>query len=115
MPKILGLAHLSHIVLLFMTRYFIFAATAWLIFRFFRTYTHTRPVSKVRQKTKDPYTVLELAPGASVELIKKTYRTKIAENHPDKVQHLSKEIQETARIRTYDIQWAYDELLARRR
>ena len=59
---------------------------------------------------KDPYQILELPPDATFETIKKTYREKAAQYHPDKVSHLGKEFQEIAHRKFVDIQWAYDEL-----
>ena len=58
----------------------------------------------------DPYTVLEIEPGASKEDIKAAYRRLAAQYHPDKVQHLGREIRELAEARFKDIQQAYDTL-----
>jgi uncharacterized membrane protein YkvA (DUF1232 family) len=62
---------------------------------------------------RDPYAVLEIDPGASTDEIKAAYRRLAAQYHPDKVQHLGKEIQELAEMRFKEIQQAYD-YLARR-
>jgi uncharacterized membrane protein YkvA (DUF1232 family) len=56
----------------------------------------------------NPYTVLEIEPGASKEEIKAAYRRLAAQYHPDKVQHLGREIQELAEARFKEIQQAYD-------
>lgn len=70
------------------------------------------PGSEDRDKW-DPYQVLEIAPGASREEIKAAYRRLAAQYHPDKVQHLGKELQELAEARFKEIQQAYDELTGR--
>lgn len=62
---------------------------------------------------QDPYTVLEIEPGATKDQIKAAYRRLAAEYHPDKVQHLGKDIQELAELRFKEIQQAYDELIKR--
>ena len=61
----------------------------------------------------DPYAVLEIDPGASTEEIKAAYRRLVAEYHPDKVQHLGKDLQELAETRFKEIQRAYDILVRR--
>lgn len=66
-----------------------------------------------RQSGKDPYHILEIPPDATFEAIKKSYREKAAQYHPDKVSHLGKEFQEIAHRKFVDIQWAYDELKVR--
>jgi len=60
---------------------------------------------------RDPYTVLEIEPGASIEEVKAAYRRLAAQYHPDKVQHLGREIQELAEMRFKEIQQAYDTLI----
>jgi DnaJ-domain-containing protein 1 len=60
---------------------------------------------------RDPYMVLEIEPGASKEEIKAAYRRLAAQYHPDKVQHLGREIQELAETRFKEIQQAYDFLM----
>src|SRR5688572_22690180 len=49
--------------------------------------------------SKNYYELLELAPSAPVDEIKRAFRREIAKYHPDKVQHLGKEFQEIAAIR----------------
>ena len=61
----------------------------------------------------NPYTVLEIEAGASENEIKAAYRRLAAQYHPDKVQHLGKEIQELAELRFKEIQRAYDLLIRR--
>lgn len=64
------------------------------------------------QNSRDPYKVLEISPGASKEEIKAAYRRLAAQYHPDKVQHLGKELQELAETRFKEIQQAYNELIS---
>lgn len=60
--------------------------------------------------TADPYKVLGLSPDASDAELKEAYRRAISANHPDKVAHLSPEIQRFAEARTKAIQAAYDSI-----
>ena len=62
---------------------------------------------------EDPYTILEILPGASSEDIKSAYRRLAGKYHPDKVQHLGEEFQKLAEDRFKKIQQAYDELTSR--
>ena len=62
------------------------------------------------RNSRDPYRVLEIEPGASREEIKAAYRRLAVQYHPDKVQHLGKELQELAEMRFKEIQQAYDDL-----
>jgi curved DNA-binding protein CbpA len=56
---------------------------------------------------KDYYALLELAPTASADEIKKAFRAQIAKYHPDKVQHLGQEFQEMAAERAAELTEAY--------
>ncbi len=58
----------------------------------------------------DPYTLLEVPPGASPEEIKAAYRRAVGRYHPDKVTHLGKEFQELAHKKLIAIQQAYESL-----
>ena len=69
-----------------------------------------RETASARSSSTDPYSVLGIAPGASPKEIKSAYRKLAAQYHPDKVQHLGKEIQEMAEARFKEIQQAYDTL-----
>ena len=57
---------------------------------------------------KKAYAIFELTPEATEDAIKKAYKEKIAKNHPDKVSHLSKELQEKAKEMTILINEAYE-------
>jgi DnaJ-domain-containing protein 1 len=56
----------------------------------------------------DAYKVLGVRPDAPVDMIRKAYKEKIVKNHPDKVSHLSTELQEKARQLTVIINRAYE-------
>jgi curved DNA-binding protein CbpA len=53
------------------------------------------------------YERLEIDPGASAEEIKHAFRQQIARYHPDKVQHLGRELRELAATRTAELTEAY--------
>lgn len=59
---------------------------------------------------KDPYAVLGLSPGASMEEIHDAYRRLAHQYHPDKVAHLGEELRELARQKFVEIQEAYEQL-----
>lgn len=56
---------------------------------------------------KDYYALLEIAPAASAEEVKKSFRAQIARYHPDKVQHLGKEFAAMAAERAAELTEAY--------
>lgn len=66
-----------------------------------------------RRDPQDPYTILDIAPGASREEIKAAYHRLAAKYHPDKVHHLGKEFQTLAEARFKEIQQAYETLISR--
>jgi len=57
--------------------------------------------------SKNHYDVLEVAPTAPADEIKRAFRAQIALYHPDKVQHLGKEFQEMAAGRATALTEAY--------
>lgn len=57
--------------------------------------------------SKSHYDVLEVAPRAPADEIKRAFRAQIARYHPDKVQHLGKEFQEMAAGRAAELTEAY--------
>lgn len=70
---------------------------------------------RLRQKyslkvLNNPYRILGIDYSAKAEDIKKAYRQKVAEFHPDRVAHLGKEESEGAHLRFLEIQAAYEEL-----
>jgi curved DNA-binding protein CbpA len=56
---------------------------------------------------KNHYDLLEIEPGAAAEQIKHAFRQQIARYHPDKVQHLGRELRELAATRTAELTEAY--------
>ncbi len=56
----------------------------------------------------DPYKILGIEPNSTSEEIKAAYAKQAAQYHPDKVQHLGKELQELAHKKFILIQDAYD-------
>jgi hypothetical protein len=61
-------------------------------------------------KMKTYYEMLELTSAASLDDIKRNFRREIAKYHPDKVQHLGKEFQEIAAVKTAELTQAYKTL-----
>jgi hypothetical protein len=59
---------------------------------------------------KTYYEMLDVAPAASVDEIKRAFRREIAKYHPDKVQHLGKEFQEIAATKAAELTLAYKTL-----
>lgn len=59
---------------------------------------------------KTYYEMLDVAPTASMDEIKRAFRREIAKYHPDKVQHLGKEFQEIAAIKAAELTQAYKAL-----
>jgi uncharacterized membrane protein YkvA (DUF1232 family) len=79
------------------------------------SYTQAEQGSSASKKPhgEDPYRVLGLQSGATREEIKTAHKRLAAQYHPDKVQHLGKELQDLAHKKFVAIQKAYDELKAR--
>ena len=59
---------------------------------------------------KTYYEMLDVAPAASMDEIKRAFRREIAKYHPDKVQHLGKEFQEIAAIKAAELTQSYKTL-----
>lgn len=59
---------------------------------------------------KTYYEMLDVAPTASMDEIKRAFRREIAKYHPDKVQHLGKEFQEIAAIKAAELTQSYKTL-----
>jgi uncharacterized membrane protein YkvA (DUF1232 family) len=60
---------------------------------------------------RDPYEILGVAKGASIDEIKNAYRKLANKYHPDKVNHLGDEFKELANKKFKEIQEAYQELV----
>ena len=52
---------------------------------------------------KNYYQILEIAPTAPADEVKRAFRVQIARYHPDKVQHLGKEFQAMAADRATEL------------
>lgn len=61
-------------------------------------------------QTFDPYEVLEISRTATQAQIKEAYLNQLSKYHPDKVEHLGKELQTFAREKTTQIIEAYKRL-----
>ncbi len=57
---------------------------------------------------QDAYKLLGVDPGASLNEIKKAYKEKVSKSHPDKVEHLSRELKQKAQEITLDLNNAYE-------
>ena len=69
--------------------------------------------SPEKAKVSSAHDLLGVARHASPEEIKQAYRQAMAQNHPDKVAHLSDELQAVAQKKTREIKEAYEELMKR--
>jgi DnaJ-class molecular chaperone with C-terminal Zn finger domain len=54
------------------------------------------------------YKLLNVGPDATLSEVKKAYKEKMAKSHPDKVAHLSEELQKKAKELTLEINKAYN-------
>ena len=57
---------------------------------------------------EDAYRLLGASPGASIDEISRAYKEKMSKSHPDKVSHLSEELQEKAEELTLKLNEAFD-------
>ena len=80
-------------------------------------YTHTGSADNSRSRTSHPsapmsldeaYDILEVKRGSSLDEISRAYREKMKKSHPDKVSHLSKELQEKAKELTLRFNEAFE-------
>jgi DnaJ-class molecular chaperone with C-terminal Zn finger domain len=62
----------------------------------------------------DAYKILEVEPNASIEEIRKAYKAKVKQYHPDLVQNLGREIQELANRKLLEINYAFNLILKQR-
>jgi DnaJ like chaperone protein len=73
----------------------------------------SRPEEEQAAAGANPWQVLELSPGASVEEIAAAYKAQLLRYHPDRVAHLGDEFQRLAHGKTLEIQQAYIRLTRR--
>ncbi len=64
------------------------------------------------QKSRTPYEILGIKPGASKKQIQTAYKEGIKKYHPDKLSHLGEEFSTLANEKFLEIQQAYDTLMA---
>jgi hypothetical protein len=69
---------------------------------------------RATSEPEDPYSILEVNRGEDLEEIRRRYKEKLLQYHPDRVQHLGKEFQEMAERRTKEITEAYQRILRQR-
>jgi len=75
--------------------------------------THNNKQENNSNSRKNPidlnsaYSILGVDKNANIDLIKSAYKNKIKEYHPDKVGSMGKEIQELAKSKTQEINFAY--------
>lgn len=60
-----------------------------------------------KTESLDPWQVLQLEPGASLEEIQAAYKAQLLKYHPDRVSHLGDEFQQLAHRKTLAIRQAY--------
>jgi len=66
------------------------------------------------RETPDPYAVLGVPRTEDFEEIRRLYKEKLLQYHPDRVEHLGKELQEMAERKTKEITEAYQRILRER-
>jgi hypothetical protein len=69
---------------------------------------------RASSRSAEPYEVLEVSPDAPDDEVKSAYRTALKLNHPDRVAHLSRQIQAFAHERTQLIVAAWQAIKAER-
>ena len=56
----------------------------------------------------EAYRILDVSPSATLDEISRAYKERMSKSHPDKVSHLSQELQDKARELTLKINEAYE-------
>lgn len=80
------------------------------------SYTYTYSQSRENKQNvaggtfdlEEAYKLLGVSPDTTWSEVKRAYKTKIAKSHPDKVSHLSEELQEKAKELTLKLNTAFD-------
>ena len=91
------------------------AFAAYMAYKALKEYWENGPASVRRifeeaEDDSDPCKVLGVGRQASPEVIKAAYKARMAEYHPDKVNHLGAELRALAEKKTKAIQQAYEKL-----
>jgi hypothetical protein len=81
-------------------------------------YNHSKSSAQSQKNTKseprgpltldEAYRILGVSPNASWDEISKAYKERMSKSHPDKVSHLSEELQEKAKELTLKLNEAYE-------
>ncbi len=66
------------------------------------------------RESEDPYEILGTNPGEDLHAIRRRYKEKLLQYHPDRVHHLGEEFQEMAERKTKQITEAYQRILRER-
>jgi hypothetical protein len=77
-------------------------------FSYEKSQHNTRSKSRGSLTLDEAYSLLGVDPDAPPQKVKKAYKEKIAGSHPDKVNHLSKELQDKAQEITMRLNQAFD-------
>lgn len=78
------------------------------------TYTYSQSQNRSNTTTRadlsldEAYRILGVGPDSSLDKARKAYKEKIAQSHPDKVSHLSRELQDKAKELTLKLNNAFD-------
>ena len=96
-----------------MIRFLVLLALVWLMLRALRRLSAlARPHSGGSPEPHwDPHAVLGVPPGASRDLITRSYHDQLKRYHPDRVADLGEELQALAHRKTIELRRAYDELM----
>ncbi len=86
---------------------FVFIRSFRKIYEVLRGDDSLSPEKESKNSKSDPYEILEIARGATSDEIRRAYLAKLAQYHPDKVNHLGDDLQKLAREKTLEIQEAY--------
>ena len=78
-------------------------------------YSNKEAPSTDDKKVMDPYEIIGVSRDRPFEEIQKKYKEQVLKYHPDRTQHLGKELQELAEKKTKDLNEAFQRIRAERR
>ena len=73
-----------------------------------RSHTHTKTEPDGQMSLQEAYRLLNVSPDTPWSAVQKAYKEKMAKSHPDKVAHLSEELQKKAGELTLEINKAFN-------